>query len=88
VVFLLYGIVDYDETVTLFCLRDFFHAKKLSQPLLNDQTRRLRAATSTSGDKNPVEMERVAGSLAARKSVMAALRDGSDAKRRKVAATH
>lgn len=33
---------DYGETVTVFCVRDFFAAKKLSQGILNDQTRSQR----------------------------------------------
>jgi hypothetical protein len=35
---------DYGETVTLFCVRDFFENKKLSQGVLNDQERAERVS--------------------------------------------
>jgi hypothetical protein len=34
--------IDYHETVTIFCVQDFFNAPKLSQGILNDQSRSLR----------------------------------------------
>ncbi|KAG7376858.1 hypothetical protein PHYPSEUDO_012642 [Phytophthora pseudosyringae] len=34
----------YGETVTIFCVRDFFENKKLSQGVLNDQTRAERVS--------------------------------------------
>ncbi|TMW63052.1 hypothetical protein Poli38472_005670 [Pythium oligandrum] len=40
------NVMYYEETVTLFSVRDFFQAKKLSQALLNDQIRSKRAKTN------------------------------------------
>ncbi|CEG45153.1 uncharacterized protein PHALS_01471 [Plasmopara halstedii] len=37
----------YGETVTIFCVRDFFQSKKLSQGVLNDQGRAERVSGST-----------------------------------------
>ncbi|KAL3668969.1 hypothetical protein V7S43_006257 [Phytophthora oleae] len=39
----------YGETVTIFCVRDFFENKKLSQGVLNDQERAVRVSGKASG---------------------------------------
>ncbi|KAI9914159.1 hypothetical protein PsorP6_005658 [Peronosclerospora sorghi] len=42
-------IADYGETVTIFCVRDFFENKKLSQGVLNDQERAQRVSGNVWG---------------------------------------
>jgi hypothetical protein len=49
---------DYQETVTIFCVRDFFGSKKLSQGILNDQTRSQRVSGSYLG-KQPKRVKGV-----------------------------
>uniref|UniRef100_K3WV45 Uncharacterized protein n=1 Tax=Globisporangium ultimum (strain ATCC 200006 / CBS 805.95 / DAOM BR144) TaxID=431595 RepID=K3WV45_GLOUD len=39
----------YEETVAIFCVRDFFASKKMSQGILNDQVRSLRVNGSYAG---------------------------------------
>ena len=44
-----YEYSDYGETVTIFCVRDFFQMKKLSQGVLKDQERTQRASGNAWG---------------------------------------
>lgn len=41
--------IDYEETVAIFCVRDFFASKKMSQGILNDQVRSLRVKGTYEG---------------------------------------
>ncbi|RLN90986.1 hypothetical protein BBJ28_00010696 [Nothophytophthora sp. Chile5] len=43
--------VDYEETVTIFCVRDFFESKRLSQSILNDKDRSRRVNGSFVGQQ-------------------------------------
>lgn len=45
--------IDYEETVAVFCVRDFFASKKMSQGILNDQVRSLRVRGSYEGQQLP-----------------------------------
>ncbi|DBA00850.1 TPA: hypothetical protein N0F65_008493 [Lagenidium giganteum] len=47
------NIMYYEETVTIFCVKDFFGCKKLSQSILNDQSRSLRVNGSYLGKQAP-----------------------------------
>lgn len=40
---------DYEETVAIFCVKDFFASKKMSQGILNDQVRSLRVRGTYDG---------------------------------------
>lgn len=53
-----FRLADYQETVTIFCVRDFFGSKKLSQGILNDQTRSQRVSGSYLG-KQPKRVKGV-----------------------------
>ncbi|GLD98550.1 hypothetical protein PINS_up007247 [Pythium insidiosum] len=74
------NIAYYEETVTLFCVRDFFASKKLSQSLLNDQIRSRRVqgalASASSGHKRSIKdadlKERVLDALKKRRAVVSA----------------
>ncbi|GAB9465198.1 hypothetical protein Gpo141_00002614 [Globisporangium polare] len=43
------NIMYYEETVAIFCVRDFFASKKMSQGILNDQVRSLRVKGTYEG---------------------------------------